>query len=53
MPGSLYFIGFTGGLLSVGAVGVIAGPLLVALLSESITLLSEERDGGQTTLDAE
>ncbi len=49
MPGSLYFIGFTGGVLSVGAVGVIAGPLLVAVFSESVRLLSEERDGEQTT----
>lgn len=53
MPGSLYFIGFVGGVLSVGAVGVIAGPLLVALLSESIKLLSEQRDGDEITFDPE
>ena len=53
MPGSLYFIGFTGGVLSVGAVGVIAGPLLVALLAESSRLLAEERDGLQTTLESD
>lgn len=30
LPGTLYFIGFIGGLLTVGAVGIIAGPLAVA-----------------------
>ncbi|WP_435348201.1 AI-2E family transporter [Haloarchaeobius sp. HRN-SO-5] len=42
MPGSLYFVGFVGGLLSVGPVGVIIGPLVVALFAESVALLSEE-----------
>jgi len=42
LPGSLYFVGFTGGLLSVGAVGFIAGPLVVALLVEAADLLSSE-----------
>ncbi|MFB6161359.1 MAG: AI-2E family transporter [Haloferacaceae archaeon] len=42
MPGSLYFIGFVGGLLSLGTVGVIAGPLAVALLVEAANLLSAE-----------
>lgn len=40
LPGSVYFIGFTGGVLSVGVVGFIAGPLVVALLIEVVTLLS-------------
>jgi predicted PurR-regulated permease PerM len=43
MPASLYFIGFTGGVLSVGVVGVIAGPLVIALLAETVQLLSPER----------
>lgn len=43
LPSSLYFVGFTGGLLSVGPVGIIAGPLAVALLSESLSLLADER----------
>ncbi len=30
----LYFIGFMGGLLSMGAIGVIVGPLLIAVLLE-------------------
>ena len=42
MPGSLYFVGFVGGLLTVGPVGVIMGPLAVALFTESVALLSDE-----------
>ena len=42
MPGSLYFVGFVGGLLSLGTVGVIAGPLVVALVVEAARLLSDE-----------
>jgi predicted PurR-regulated permease PerM len=42
LPGSLYFVGFVGGLLSLGAVGVIAGPLVVALVVEVASLLSAE-----------
>lgn len=44
LPGSLYFVGFTGGVLSVGVVGVIAGPVAVALLVEAASLLSTEAD---------
>ena len=44
-PG-LYFVGFVGGILTLGAVGVIVGPLAVSLLLESIDLLSEH--GGPT-----
>ncbi|WP_251342002.1 AI-2E family transporter [Haloplanus halophilus] len=42
LPGSLYFVGFVGGLLTVGTVGIIAGPLVVALVVEAAELLSEE-----------
>jgi predicted PurR-regulated permease PerM len=42
LSGSLYFIGFVGGLLSLGAIGIIVGPLVVALLVESAALVSEE-----------
>ncbi|MFC4448681.1 AI-2E family transporter [Halorussus aquaticus] len=45
LPGSLYFIGFTGGLLSVGPIGFIAGPLVVALLAEATELLAAEVNG--------
>jgi len=42
LPGSLYFVGFTGGLFSLGPIGVIAGPLVVALFVESVSLLADE-----------
>lgn len=44
LPTSLYFIGFTGGLLTLGAVGFIAGPLVVALL-EAVALPSAAGPG--------
>jgi predicted PurR-regulated permease PerM len=50
LPGSLYFVGFVGGLLTVGPVGIIAGPLVVALVSEVLDLLAPY-DDSQTTLD--
>jgi predicted PurR-regulated permease PerM len=42
LSAGVYFVGFVGGLLSMGAIGVIAGPLLVALVVEAASLLSEE-----------
>ena len=42
MPGSLYFVGFTGGLFTLGVVGVVVGPLVVSLLSESVRVLADE-----------
>ncbi|WP_137286489.1 AI-2E family transporter [Halorussus salinisoli] len=45
LPGSLYFVGFTGGLLSVGPIGFIAGPLVVALLVEATEMLAAEVNG--------
>ncbi len=42
LPGSIYFVGFVGGLLSLGALGVIVGPLAVALVLESAALFSSE-----------
>lgn len=44
LPGSLYLIGFIGGLTSLGMVGIIAGPVVVALLVEGINLLAGEMD---------
>jgi predicted PurR-regulated permease PerM len=44
VPGSLYFVGFTGGLLTVGPVGIIAGPVVVVLLHEAVGLLAAETD---------
>jgi len=42
MPASLYFVGFTGGVLSLGIIGFIAGPVVVALLLEAVQLLADE-----------
>lgn len=49
LPASLYFVGFTGGVLTVGVIGIIAGPLAVGVLVEVIDLLSE----GGTPMDAD
>ena len=42
IPGSLYFVGFFGGVLTLGPIGVVAGPLAVGLFVEIATLLSAE-----------
>lgn len=54
IPGSLYFIGFTGGLLTMGPVGIIAGPVVVALLHEALAMLAEETavDTGGTLVES-
>ncbi|XGI84045.1 AI-2E family transporter [Halorutilales archaeon Cl-col2-1] len=44
LPGSLYFIGFTGGLLSIGPIGVIAGPIVVVLIAEMVKQLADSND---------
>ena len=41
LPASLYFVGFVGGVLTVGVIGIIAGPLVVAVLVELVDLLGE------------
>ena len=41
LPVSVYFVGFVGGLLTLGAIGFVVGPLVVALLAETVRLLSE------------
>jgi predicted PurR-regulated permease PerM len=51
MPVSLYFIGFIGGVLTVGVVGFIAGPLVVALFVEAAQQLTEEVDTKPVTDD--
>lgn len=53
LPGSLYFIGFTGGLLTVGAIGVIAGPLAITLAVTAMDLLAGEDGTRQTRLDTD
>jgi predicted PurR-regulated permease PerM len=42
LPGSLYFVGFVGGLLTFGTIGIVAGPLVIALLVETADLLAGE-----------
>ncbi|WP_313693088.1 AI-2E family transporter [Halorarum halobium] len=50
MPVSVYFVGFVGGLLSLGAIGFVVGPLVVALLAEVVSLLSDGTASEQTQL---
>ncbi|MES3518376.1 MAG: AI-2E family transporter [Natronomonas sp.] len=40
LAASLYFVGFTGGVLTLGVIGIIAGPLVVAILVEVVDLMS-------------
>ncbi len=51
LPVSLYFVGFVGGVLTVGAVGFVLGPLVVALLVETVLLLSDGVQSAQQRLD--
>jgi predicted PurR-regulated permease PerM len=46
LPASLYFVGFVGGVLTVGVIGIIAGPLVVAVLVELVNLLSNHDSEG-------
>ncbi|AAV46975.1 unknown [Haloarcula marismortui ATCC 43049] len=50
LPASLYFVGFTGGVLTLGVIGFIAGPVVIALLVELSSLLTSERQGDQQRL---
>lgn len=43
LSSALYFVGLTGGLLSLGPIGVVAGPLVVVILVELLAMLSEQR----------
>ncbi len=45
----LYFVGFVGGILTVGAIGLIVGPLVVSLLLEVVDLLAERGQLPQAT----
>lgn len=42
LSGTLYFVGFIGGIASLGIIGVLAGPLLVALLVEGTDRLAAQ-----------
>jgi len=48
LSGSLYFIGFIGGLTSLGMIGIVAGPLVVALLVEGVDQLAAEMPHTET-----
>ncbi len=48
LPGSLYFVGFTGGLFTLGPIGVVVGPLIVAVFVEAVDLLADEVNGDAT-----
>ena len=50
LPVTLYFVGFVGGVLSLGAIGFIAGPLVVALVVEAVSLASLREESRQSTL---
>jgi len=41
LPPSLYFIGFAGGALTLNAIGVLVGPLIIAVILETIELMTE------------
>lgn len=49
LPGSLYFVGFIGGILSLGPIGIIAGPLIVSVLSLILSLLAAEMNNTKIT----
>lgn len=41
MPASLYFLGFIGGILTLGAIGIIVGPFIIALFLETVRFAQE------------
>jgi Predicted permease len=42
LPTMLYFVGFVGGVLTLGPIGFVVGPLVIGLLIEAVSLLSED-----------
>jgi predicted PurR-regulated permease PerM len=44
MPASLYFVGFLGGVFTVGPIGIIAGPLALSLLVQTVELFASGVD---------
>lgn len=45
LSSSIYLLGFIGGILTLGAIGIIVGPLIIALLLQTIELISEKQEG--------
>ncbi|MDS0219757.1 AI-2E family transporter [Haloarcula sp. S1AR25-5A] len=50
LPASLYFVGFTGGVLTLGVIGFIAGPVIIAILVELASLLATAQHPEQQKL---
>lgn len=48
IPATLYFVGFFGGVLTLGIYGAIAGPLVLAVLVEAVTQLATEQRAQRT-----
>jgi predicted PurR-regulated permease PerM len=44
LPTTLYFVGFVGGVLTLGPIGFVVGPLVVALLVETVSQLSAQHE---------
>jgi len=56
MPASLYFVGFLGGVFTVGPVGIIAGPLVLSILVATVELIADgvgDTPAGVGTVDAD
>lgn len=49
LPSTLYFVGFVGGVLTIGPLGFVLGPLVVGLLVETVELLSTTPDIEEAT----
>lgn len=52
IPATLYFVGFFGGVLTIGVVGAILGPLALAVLVEAVSLLGTELQSNRDAADA-
>jgi len=49
MPASLYFVGFLGGVFTVGPIGIIAGPLVLSILVQTVELVADGIDADRAT----
>lgn len=44
LPTTLYFVGFVGGVLTLGPIGFVVGPLVISLLIETVSQLSAQHE---------
>ena len=51
LPASLDFVGYTGGLLSLGPVGVLAGPVAIAIRLQRVEMLASSDGDGPVSAD--